>query len=101
MRMTVRAAASPPAMTRMRNARRNPHVFRDFMDSECRANRRTSVARRRAYLQCPCDVRGETNAGGMRMDAPNNGFMFVGSLEELRAKGRLVVQGGHGPILVI
>ncbi|AXF05556.1 Rieske (2Fe-2S) protein [Paraburkholderia hospita] len=37
----------------------------------------------------------------MRMDAPNNGFMLVGSLEELRAKGRLVVQGGHGPILVI
>ena len=35
------------------------------------------------------------------MDAPNNGFMLVGSLEELRAKGRLIVQGGHGPILVI
>ncbi|MFP3643977.1 Rieske (2Fe-2S) protein [Paraburkholderia sp. SIMBA_054] len=35
------------------------------------------------------------------MDAPNNGFMLVGSLEELRAKGRLVVQGGHGAILVI
>ncbi|WP_207634758.1 Rieske (2Fe-2S) protein, partial [Paraburkholderia hospita] len=35
------------------------------------------------------------------MDAPNNGFMLVGSLEQLRAKGRLVVQGGHGAILVI
>ncbi|WP_208648316.1 Rieske (2Fe-2S) protein [Paraburkholderia hospita] len=35
------------------------------------------------------------------MDASNNGFMLVGSLEELRVKGRLVVQGGHGPILVI
>ncbi|AUT75799.1 (2Fe-2S)-binding protein [Paraburkholderia hospita] len=37
----------------------------------------------------------------MLMDASNNGFMLVGSLEELRVKGRLVVQGGHGPILVI
>ncbi|CAN7778740.1 Rieske 2Fe-2S domain-containing protein [Paraburkholderia hospita] len=35
------------------------------------------------------------------MDAPNNGFMLVGSLEELRAKGPLVVQGGHGPILIV
>ncbi|TCF96446.1 hypothetical protein BZM27_55710, partial [Paraburkholderia steynii] len=37
----------------------------------------------------------------MRMDAPNNEFMLMGSLEELKAKERLVVQGGHGPILVI
>ncbi|MGF6970292.1 nitrite reductase/ring-hydroxylating ferredoxin subunit [Paraburkholderia sp. WC7.3g] len=35
------------------------------------------------------------------MDVPNNEFVLVGSLEELRAKERLVVQGGHGPILVI
>ncbi|MCC8404483.1 Rieske (2Fe-2S) protein [Paraburkholderia sp. MMS20-SJTN17] len=35
------------------------------------------------------------------MDAPNNEFVPVGNLEELKAKGRLVVQGGHGPILVI
>jgi nitrite reductase/ring-hydroxylating ferredoxin subunit len=35
------------------------------------------------------------------MDAPNNGFVLVGRLEELKAKGRLVVQGGHRPILVI
>ncbi|WP_233805591.1 Rieske (2Fe-2S) protein [Paraburkholderia sp. HP33-1] len=35
------------------------------------------------------------------MDALNNEFVLVGSLEELKAKGRLVVQGGHGPILVI
>jgi nitrite reductase/ring-hydroxylating ferredoxin subunit len=35
------------------------------------------------------------------MDAPNQEFVLVGSLEELKAKGRLVVQGGHRPILVI
>src|SRR5437667_4494518 len=37
----------------------------------------------------------------MLMDAPNNEFAFAGSLEELKAKGRLVVHGGHRPILVI
>src|SRR5258708_28727016 len=37
----------------------------------------------------------------MRMDAPNKEFVLVGSLEELKAEGRLVVQGGHPPILVI
>ncbi|PMS29199.1 (2Fe-2S)-binding protein [Paraburkholderia rhynchosiae] len=37
----------------------------------------------------------------MDMDAPNKEFVLVGSLEELKAKGRLVVQGGHRPILVI
>ncbi|CAB3798572.1 hypothetical protein LMG28614_04791 [Paraburkholderia ultramafica] len=35
------------------------------------------------------------------MDTPNNEFVLVASLEELKAKGRLVVQGGHRPILVI
>ncbi|ACC75226.1 Rieske (2Fe-2S) protein [Paraburkholderia phymatum] len=35
------------------------------------------------------------------MDASDNEFVLVGSLEELKAKGRLVVQGGHRPILVI
>jgi nitrite reductase/ring-hydroxylating ferredoxin subunit len=37
----------------------------------------------------------------MLMDAPNKEFAFAGSLEELKAKGRLVVHGGHRPILVI
>jgi nitrite reductase/ring-hydroxylating ferredoxin subunit len=37
----------------------------------------------------------------MRMDTPNKQFVRVGSLEELKAEGRLVVQGGHRPILVI
>jgi nitrite reductase/ring-hydroxylating ferredoxin subunit len=37
----------------------------------------------------------------MRMDASNKEFVLVGSLEELKAEGRLVVQGGHRPILVI
>jgi len=35
------------------------------------------------------------------MDAPNKEFALAGNLEELKAKGRLVVHGGHRPILVI
>ena len=35
------------------------------------------------------------------MDAPTKEFAFAGNLEELKAKGRLVVHGGHRPILVI
>ena len=35
------------------------------------------------------------------MDAPNQEFALAGSLEELKAKGRLVVHGRHRPILVI
>jgi nitrite reductase/ring-hydroxylating ferredoxin subunit len=35
------------------------------------------------------------------MDAPTEEFSLAGSLEELRAKGRLVVHGGHRPILVV
>jgi nitrite reductase/ring-hydroxylating ferredoxin subunit len=35
------------------------------------------------------------------MDAPTAEFAFAGSLEELTAKGRLVVRGGHHPILVV
>src|SRR5689334_3277928 len=37
----------------------------------------------------------------MLMDAPNKEFALAGSLEELKAKGRLVVRGGPRPILVI
>src|SRR5258708_39788246 len=39
--------------------------------------------------------------GGMLMDAPSTEFALAGSLEELKLKGRLVVHGGHRPILVI
>ena len=35
------------------------------------------------------------------MDAQNNEFVFAGSLEQLKAKGRLVLHGHHRPILVI
>jgi hypothetical protein len=35
------------------------------------------------------------------MDVPNREFVLAGSLEELKAKGRSVVHGGHRPILVI
>src|ERR1700716_3112164 len=39
--------------------------------------------------------------GGMLMDAPSKEFALAGSLEELKIKGRLVVHGGHRPILVV
>jgi nitrite reductase/ring-hydroxylating ferredoxin subunit len=35
------------------------------------------------------------------MDTPTTEFALVGSLAELKAKGRLVVHGGHRPILVL
>ena len=35
------------------------------------------------------------------MDEPNQEFALAGNLEDLKAKGRLVVHGGHRPILVI
>jgi nitrite reductase/ring-hydroxylating ferredoxin subunit len=35
------------------------------------------------------------------MDAPNPEFALAGNLDELKAKGRLVVHGRHRPILVI
>jgi nitrite reductase/ring-hydroxylating ferredoxin subunit len=35
------------------------------------------------------------------MDAPNKEFALAGSLDELKAKGRFVLHGGHRPILVI
>src|SRR6266540_3340396 len=42
-----------------------------------------------------------SSTGDMLMDAPNQEFVLAGSLEELKAKGRLVVHGRHRPILVI
>jgi nitrite reductase/ring-hydroxylating ferredoxin subunit len=35
------------------------------------------------------------------MDVANKEFVIAGSLEELKAKGRLVLHGGHRPILVV
>src|SRR3984957_19031489 len=35
------------------------------------------------------------------MDVPNTDFTLAGTLEELKAKGRLVVHGAHRPILVV
>jgi nitrite reductase/ring-hydroxylating ferredoxin subunit len=37
----------------------------------------------------------------MLVDAPSREFVFAGSLDELKAKGRLVLHGVHRPILVI
>src|SRR6516225_6672414 len=36
---------------------------------------------------------------GTPMDAPDTEFVIAGSLDELKAKGRVVVHGGHRPIL--
>src|SRR5690349_12061687 len=38
---------------------------------------------------------------GRRMDAADREYVLAGSLEALKAKGRLVVQGGHRPILIV
>src|SRR5690242_14957607 len=35
------------------------------------------------------------------MDVPTREFLLAGNLEELKAKGRLVIHGGPRPILVI
>jgi nitrite reductase/ring-hydroxylating ferredoxin subunit len=35
------------------------------------------------------------------MDAPNKEFVLAGSLEDLKAKGRVVLRGGHRPIVLI
>src|SRR5437763_9981551 len=35
------------------------------------------------------------------MDAPNREFALAGTLDELKAKGRLVLHGRHRPILVV
>jgi nitrite reductase/ring-hydroxylating ferredoxin subunit len=37
----------------------------------------------------------------MRMDAQNNEFALAGSLDDLKAKGRLVLHGNHAPLLVV
>jgi hypothetical protein len=37
----------------------------------------------------------------MLMEAPNKEFVLAGNLEELKAKGRLVLHGSHLPILII
>ena len=39
--------------------------------------------------------------GTTPMDVSTEEFVLAGSLAELRAKGRLVVHGGHRPILVV
>jgi hypothetical protein len=35
------------------------------------------------------------------MDTTASDFVLAGSLEELRAKGRLVVHGRHRPVLLV
>ena len=35
------------------------------------------------------------------MDSPTTNFVRAGSLEELKAKGHLIVRGPHRPILVV
>ena len=44
---------------------------------------------------------GPGKGDGWPMDTPITGFVRAGSLEELKAKGRLVVHGTDRPILVV
>src|SRR2546430_17647994 len=55
----------------------------------------------RPWIGSTYSGRKESSSGGMLMDAPNKEFVLAGSLEELKAKGQLVVHGRHRPILVI
>jgi nitrite reductase/ring-hydroxylating ferredoxin subunit len=48
-----------------------------------------------------CSDPKKSTTGGILMDASNKEFALAVSLEELKAKGRIVVHGGHRPILVI
>src|SRR5258708_6119733 len=43
----------------------------------------------------------ESTEGATLIDVPNTDFTLAGSLDELKAKGRLVVRGAHRPILVV
>jgi nitrite reductase/ring-hydroxylating ferredoxin subunit len=55
-----------------------------------------------AYLEgVPGCLNGRVTAGDMLMDAPNQEFVRAASLEELKAKGRIVVHGHHRPVLVV
>src|SRR5215468_9080986 len=56
------------------------------------ARRRTDVEGRSAKDDCRKEL---------LMDIPTTDFVRAGSLEELKAKGRLVVHGSHRPILVV
>jgi nitrite reductase/ring-hydroxylating ferredoxin subunit len=40
-------------------------------------------------------------ADALAMDAPTSDFVQVGSIEELKARGRLIVRGRHRPILLV
>ncbi|KRR03558.1 hypothetical protein CP49_25235 [Bradyrhizobium valentinum] len=55
----------------------------------------------RGCLCCGVPAAAQVTMGGMLMDMPSKKFALAGSLEELKIKGRLVVHGGHRPILVI
>src|SRR3984893_13119567 len=59
-----------------------------------------AFAREDAYLRSTCSGPKAT-MGGMLMDAPSKEFALAGSLEELKVRARLVVRGGHRPILVM
>jgi hypothetical protein len=45
--------------------------------------------------------RAQRGDGGTAMDAPNKEFALAGGFDELKAKGRLIVRGGHRPFLVV
>src|SRR6516164_6809589 len=58
------------------------------------------LAREGAYVaQLPAEA--PKSQWEVLMELPSKEFALAGSLEELKIKGRLVVRGGHRPILVI
>src|SRR5688572_29201771 len=69
------------------------------------ARKSGAIARKDAYLDGESAVPTVLPKGrvwrGIFMDTQNNEFVFAGSLEQLKAVGRLVLHGHHRPILVI
>jgi hypothetical protein len=47
-------------------------------------------------LRGPRHAQSGTTAGVMLKDVPSREFVRAGSVEELKAKGSLVLHGGHG-----
>ena len=58
-----------------------------------------SGVRRFAWLKFHIIKLGLTDVTALKM--PTSDFVYAGSLEELKAKGRLVVRGRHRPILLV
>jgi nitrite reductase/ring-hydroxylating ferredoxin subunit len=92
-----------PTPLRMRHAAVLFNFNRRSIFSKAGTNFSTfpTLARGDTYVEIPEAHLCTTTAGGRLMDVPSREFVLAGSLEELKAKGRLVLHGSHRPILVI